>query len=95
MDPCGTPVFTGSFSDNLPLNIVHWLLPVDYVRCIYTTGGNAGDNHLAICEDVELCDMMCTAIFLAELSRQQHNSPEFSMIGGVEIVYNFLEDLRL
>ncbi len=30
MDPCGTPVLIGSLSDNLPINIVHWLLPVRY-----------------------------------------------------------------
>ncbi len=35
--------------------------------------------------------VMCTAIVLAELSCQQH-SPEFSIIGGAELAYSFLED---
>ncbi len=30
MDPCETPILTGSLSNNLPLNIVHWLLPFRY-----------------------------------------------------------------
>ncbi len=38
------------------------------MRSVVSAGGHAGDNRLTICEDVELCDVICTAIFLAELS---------------------------
>ncbi len=63
------------------------------MRSVVSTGGQAGNNCLAVCEDLEQCDVMCTAIFLAELSCEQH-SPEFSMIGvchcSLYVIYHYL-----